>query len=30
LAVSVGTVAVTLVGGVSYFRRSERYFADVI
>lgn len=30
LAVSVGTIAVTLVGGVSYFRRSERYFADVI
>jgi ABC-2 type transport system permease protein/lipopolysaccharide transport system permease protein len=30
LAVSVGTVAVTLVGGVAYFRRSERSFADVI
>lgn len=30
LAVSVGTVAVTLIGGVSYFRRSERHFADVI
>ena len=30
LAVSAGTAAVILVGGVSYFRRSERYFADVI
>jgi ABC-2 type transport system permease protein/lipopolysaccharide transport system permease protein len=30
LAVSVGTAAVTLVGGVAYFRRSERSFADVI
>lgn len=30
LAVSAGTIVVTLVGGVSYFRRSERYFADVI
>jgi ABC-type polysaccharide/polyol phosphate export permease len=30
LAVSVGTMVVALVGGVSYFRRSERHFADVI
>jgi ABC-type polysaccharide/polyol phosphate export permease len=30
LAVSVGMVGVMLVGGVSYFRRSERSFADVI
>ena len=30
LAVSVATTAVTLAGGVAYFRRSERSFADVI
>jgi ABC-2 type transport system permease protein/lipopolysaccharide transport system permease protein len=30
LAVSVGAVVLTLAGGASYFRRSERYFADVI
>ena len=30
LAVSVGTVAVLLWGGLTYFRRAERTFADVI
>ena len=30
LAVSVGTAAVSLVAGMSYFRRSERSLADVI
>jgi ABC-2 type transport system permease protein/lipopolysaccharide transport system permease protein len=30
LAVSVAAAAASLAGGVAYFRRSERYFADVI
>lgn len=30
LAVSVAAAAAFLAGGVAYFRRSERYFADVI
>lgn len=30
LAVSLGSVAVLLVSGMAYFRKSERFFADVI
>jgi lipopolysaccharide transport system permease protein len=30
IAVSVGSVIVVLIAGVVYFRRTERYFADII
>jgi ABC-type polysaccharide/polyol phosphate export permease len=30
IAVSVGAVIVVLIAGIVYFRRTERYFADIV